>query len=72
MINCDPSEGSADLRSIRKGLGRRLIRQAVQGATRRGSTTTTIDCLVSLTSFVSLLVQKIGIVFCGGLDSAAL
>ena len=31
-----------------------------------GSTTTTIDCWVSLTSFASRLVQKIKIVICGG------
>ena len=55
------AEGSADLRSIRKGLG-------ISGKTdpasstrsdKRGSTTATVDCWVSLTSFVSLLVQKI-------------
>ena len=36
-----------------------MIRQALQGAAGKVSRTTTIDCWVSLTSFVSFLVQKV-------------
>ena len=41
------------------GLVKETDPAAVQGATRGGSATTTNDCWVSLTSLVSLLVQKV-------------
>ena len=41
----------------------------MQGAIKRGSRTTNIDCWVSLASVVSLLGQKSKISICGGLDS---
>ena len=46
----------------------RLIQQAVQGVAGRVSRKTNVGCWVSLTSFVSILLQK-KIKICGGLDS---